>query len=175
MAIEKNSIPYAKALFDLAKEKNQIATIKADAVALRDVCTKSTDFKDFIANPTIANDKKVEVLKNLFSGKVQTETLEFLLLLVKKGRLSQLPSICEAAIYFFNQEENIIQVKLTTATSISDNEKSTIASKFLGNKKYEMENVVNPSIIGGFVLEFDNKILDNSISNQLNQFKNNLK
>lgn len=174
MAIEKKSIPYAKALFDLAKEKNLTAQIKADAIALQETCKLSVEFKDLISNPTIANDKKVSLLNTVFSGKIQTETLNFLNLLVKKGRLSQLSSICEACIHFINQSENLIQVKLTTATAVSDTEKTAIASKFLGANKYEIENLVNPDIIGGYVLEFDNKIVDSSISNQLNQFKNNL-
>jgi F-type H+-transporting ATPase subunit delta len=174
MAIEKKSIPYAKALFDLAKEKNLLTQIKSDAVALKDTCKASVEFKDLISNPTIANEKKVELIKTIFSGKIQNETLNFLNLLVKKGRLGQLSSICEACIHFINQSENLIQVKLTTATAVSDTEKTAIASKFLGANKYEIENLVNPDIIGGYVLEFDNKIVDSSISNQLNQFKNNL-
>jgi len=174
MSIVKNSIPYAKALFDLSKEKGLTSSIKEDVIALKEVCQNSAEFKDFIANPTVSNDKKAEVLKTLFSGKIQKETLDFLNLLVKKGRLGQLGSICETCISFINESENLIQVKLTTATAISDTEKAQIASKFLGNSKYEVETIVNPEIIGGFVLEFNNKILDNSISNQLNQFKNNL-
>ncbi len=174
MAIEKKSIPYAKALFDLAKDKNLLKQIKEDAMALKDICKSSIEFKDLISNPTIANDKKVELLKTIFSGKIQADTLNFLNLLVKKGRLGQLSSICEACIHFINQSENLIQVKLTTASAVSDTEKTAIASKFLGANKYEIENIVNPDIIGGFVLEFDNKIVDSSISNQLNQFKNNL-
>ena len=175
MAVIKSSIPYAKALFDLAKEKNLLAKVKEDVEALRDVCTQSVEFKDIISNPTIANDKKQEILKNLFSGKIQSETLSFLNLLIKKGRLEQLASICESCIQMIHQSENIIQVKLTTATAISDTEQAQIATKFLGNSKYEIESQVNPSIIGGFVIEYDNKILDKSISNQINQFKNNLK
>jgi F-type H+-transporting ATPase subunit delta len=65
-------------------------------------------------------------------------------------------------------------VKLTTATAVTDTEKSQIATKFLGDRKYEIESLVNPKLVGGFVLEFDNKILDNSISTQLQTLKNNL-
>lgn len=174
MAIEKNSIPYAKALFNLAVEKKISDEIKQDMLTLKDICKHSAEFKDLISNPTVTNSKKGEVLSSLFSGKIQKDTLDFLNLLIKKGRLGQLSSICEACIHFINESQNLILVKLTTASAISDNDKAQIASKFLGKNKFEMENIINPDIIGGFVLEYDNKILDNSISNQLNKLKNNL-
>jgi F-type H+-transporting ATPase subunit delta len=174
MAIEKNSIPYAKALFSLATEKKSTASIKADAIALQSLAKNNAEFKDIIKNPTISNTVMNDLVQKLFSGKVQPETLDFLRLLIKKGRIGQLASICEAVVFFVNQSENLTQVKITTATAVSDNEKSQIASKFIGDRKCEIENVVNPEILGGFVLEFDNKILDNSISTQLQTLKNNL-
>jgi F-type H+-transporting ATPase subunit delta len=174
MAIEKNSIPYAKALFSLATEKKNTANIKADALALQSLANGNVEFKDIVKNPTISNSVKAEIIQKLFSGKVQPETLDFLNLLIKKGRLGQLGAICEAVVFFVNQSENLTQVKITTATAVSDQEKAQIASKFLGDRKCEVENIVNPEILGGFVLEFDNKILDNSISTQLQTLKNNL-
>jgi F-type H+-transporting ATPase subunit delta len=161
MAIEKNSIPYAKALFSLAIDKKNTAAIKSDAQTLKSLAQIHTEFKDLIS-------------KNNFAGKIQPETINFLFLLIKKGRLGQLGSICETIIHLVNQFENLTQVRLTTATAVSDTEKSQIATKFLGNRKYEIESIVNPELVGGFVLEFDNKILDNSISTQLQTLKNNL-
>ena len=133
MAIEKNSIPYAKALFSLAIDKKNTAAIKADAQTLKSLAQNHTEFKDLISNPTVSNQTKSNIIKNTFAGKIQPETLNFLFLLIKKGRLGQLGSICETII-----------------------------------------QLVNPELVGGFVLEFDNKILDNSISTQLQTLKNNL-
>jgi len=174
MAIEKNSIPYAKALFSLATDKKNTPSVKADAQALIAVSKDSVEFNDIIKNPTISNQTKTEIINKLFTGTLQKETLDFLHLLIKKRRLGQLASICEAVVFFINQSENLTQVRLTTATAVSDTEKAQIASKFLGERKYEIENVINAEIVGGFVLEFDNKILDNSISTQLKTLKNNL-
>lgn len=174
MAIVKNSIPYAKALFNLSVEKKNSAEIKADALLLLNLVQTNNEFKDIIKNPTNSSHTLKELFKKLFSGKVQNDTLSFLDLLIQKGRINQLGSIAEAIIFMINQSENIAQVKLTTASAVSDTEKAQIASQFLGNRKFEIENTVNPNIIGGFILEFDNKILDNSIANQLQTLKNNL-
>ena len=62
MAIVKNSIPYAKALFDLASEKSIVAKVKEDLQSIHNVCEASTEFKDFISNPTISNDSKITTL-----------------------------------------------------------------------------------------------------------------
>jgi len=148
--------------------------VKADAVTLMSLAQGHIEFKDLISNPTVSNQAKSDIIKNTFTGKLQSETIDFLYLLIKKGRLGQLGSICEAIIYLVNQAENLTQVKLTTATALSDTDKSQIATKFLGNRKYEIQSVVNSALLGGFILEFDNKILDNSISTQLQTLKNNL-
>lgn len=174
MAIVKNSIPYAKALYSLAVDNNNTAKVKADAITLHSLAIENIEFKDIIKNPTLSASVMNDLIAKLFEGKVQKETLDFLYLLVKKGRLAQLASICETFVFLVNQAENLTQVRLTTAAAISDTEQAQIATKFLENRKFEIVNVVKPEIVGGFVLEFDNKILDNSISSQIQTLKNNL-
>ena len=162
MAILKTSIPYAKALFELAKEKNMVTDIKSDTQSLVQAIDKSTEFADFISNPIVSSTDKTTTLAKLFGGKIKTETSNFLNILVSKGRISELKSVCEAFQEMANKESNTYQLKLTTATHISD------------DAKFEIEAIVNPEILGGFILEYDNRMLDQSISTKINTFKKNI-
>jgi F-type H+-transporting ATPase subunit delta len=174
MAILKTSIPYAKALFELAKEKNMVTDIKSDTQSLVQAIDKSTEFADFISNPIVSSTDKTTTLAKLFGGKIKTETSNFLNILVSKGRISELKSVCEAFQEMANKESNTYQLKLTTATHISDDAKKQIAEKSLGDAKFEIETIVNPEILGGFILEYDNRMLDQSISTKVNTFKKNI-
>lgn len=174
MAILKSSIPYAKALFDLAKDKNLLTDIKTDMSSLLDAVNNSPEFKDLISNPTMNKTSKIELFSKLFSGKLKAETSSFLTLLITKGRMAELGSVCESYIHMVNTESNTVLVKLTTASQITDEAKNQIASKALGTAKYEVETIVNPDIIGGYILEFDNKMIDQSLSTKINIIKKDL-
>ncbi|MCR6721746.1 MAG: ATP synthase F1 subunit delta [Chitinophagaceae bacterium] len=99
---------------------------------------------------------------------------------LQKGRESNLPEIATAAINLYKEHKNIHTVKLTTATAISDSTRSGIVDqirKSAGFDKIELEEKVDPSLIGGFVLQVGDKLIDASISYDLRaiakQFENN--
>lgn len=174
MAVLKSSIPYAKALFQLAKEKSLLSEIKSDANLILTALKQSSEFGNIISNPTISKSHKIEILTKLFATKIQSQSTGFLTLLVNKGRISEIASVCEAFIDMVNRDSNTIKVKLTTASQISDESQKQITAKILGKSNYEIEHVVNSNILGGYVLEFDNKMLDQSVSNKIQTIKNNL-
>lgn len=172
MAIIKSSTPYAKALFDLAKETNSLEGIKADVVLIKSVLTQSAEFRDFISNPTFQAEKTFGLIDKVFSGKINSNTLNFLKVLVSKNRIAQLDSVCDSFNQLYNQSLNLSDVKLTTAVAVSDEMKHQIATNVVKNSNSQIENIVDPSILGGFIVEFDNKILDQSVLSKLNKIKN---
>lgn len=173
MAILKSSTPYAKALFELAREHKNIDTVKSDINTLLSGVQSSDELRNLINNPTVGTEKMTAIFQKTFT-KLQATTSSFLSLVIKKGRISELASICEAFIQLANQESNTVQVRLTTASAISDATQKQIASKVLKNANYEIQSIINPSILGGYVLEYDNKMLDESIANKIQSIKNNL-
>lgn len=174
MSVLKSSIPYAKALFGLARQNNSLSEVKSDIQALLSSLRESQDFNNLISNPTISNPAKTEILSRLFETRLRRETMDFLQLLVRKRRIAQLSSVCESFIDMANKEANTVHVRLITATKVSDSTQKQIAAKTLKNVNYEIENMINPDIIGGYILEFNNKMLDQSISTKIKTIKNNL-
>jgi F-type H+-transporting ATPase subunit delta len=166
---------YAKSLIDLSLEKNQLELVYADMKYLQSVCKASKEFSVLLQSPIITADKKTRILEVVgAAGKVGELTTAFNKLLIVKGRESELPEIADAFISQYNTMKGIHQVKLTTAVELSDELKQSISDKAakeggLGN--VELETKVDESLIGGFVLEFNNNLVDASIARDLRDIK----
>lgn len=165
---------YAKSLIDLSTEKNQLEAVYADMKYLQAVCVASKDFVNLLKSPIIKATKKSSIINAITNGKVTDITKLFNQLLVSKGRESELPEIVEAFIEQYNEIKGIHSVTLTTATEVSDALKQSIEQKIKteqGFGKIELTTKVNPKLIGGFVLEFNNNLVDASIERDLRDVK----
>ncbi|MFT3947137.1 MAG: ATP synthase F1 subunit delta [Agriterribacter sp.] len=172
---------YAKSLIDLALERDQLEAVHADMLLLQSICKQSRDFVNLVRSPIIAADKKNAIIEAVTAGKICSLTAAFNKLLVQKGRESILPEIINAFIEQYNQLKNIHKVKLTTAQPISEELKKSIEQKVKADTvltSIELETAVKEELIGGFVLEFDNKLVDASIIRDLKdiqrQFQSNV-
>lgn len=172
---------YAKSLIDLAKEQNQLDTIYADIISLQKLCKESKDLSNLLRSPVIKADKKLAILEQVLLGSFQKLTAAFIRLLVQKGRESVLLEIAGAFIEQYNHINDIHLVKLVTATPASDELQSLFAQKVkeaTAVKTVELEAEVDASLIGGFQLEFDGKLVDASLARDLrnirNQFEKNI-
>lgn len=171
---------YAKSLIDLAIEKGQLEEVNQDMLWLQAVCKSNRDFVNLLRSPIIKADTKSKILQAVTAGKLSELTNAFNRLLINKGRESNLPEIVTAAVALYKEHKNIHTVKLTTASPIGDNVRAGIVDqirKSAGFEKIELEEKVDPSLIGGFVLQVGDKLIDASISYDLKaiakQFENN--
>ncbi|HRE51312.1 MAG TPA: ATP synthase F1 subunit delta [Flavitalea sp.] len=171
---------YAKSLIDLAVERNQLEEAHKDMVFLQALCKSNPDFVALLKSPVISADKKQAILKALTEGKVSEITAAFNALLIRKGRESILPQIAPAFIEQYRQLKGIQTVRLTTATPVSEELKKTIVDKVkaqMPSKNIELTALVDEGLIGGFVLQIGDTLVDASISYDLNtirkQFLNN--
>lgn len=165
---------YAKSLIDLSTEKGQLEAVHQDMQYLQAVCKASREFVALLKSPVIPIDKKAAALKAVTAGKISEITAAFNQLLVSKNREFYLPEIIYAFIEQYNTIKNIHRVKLTTATEISEGVKNEIIAKMKAESKLEnieLESVVNADLIGGFVLEFNNNLVDASIQRDLRDIK----
>lgn len=165
---------YAKSLIDLSTEKGQLEAVYADMKYLQAVCKASKEFVALLKSPIIKNDQKNAIVTAVTKGKVSELTAAFNTLLVKKGRESDLPEIAFAFIDLYNELKGIHRVKLTTAVEVSDELKKSIETKVKGEQGFgsiELETVTDEKLIGGFVLEFNNKLVDASILRDLKDIK----
>ncbi len=132
-----------------------------------------------VKSPIIHGDKKMEIFKAIFGQTFEELTMLFLKVLTDKGREKLLPEIADAFFEQYRREMKILPVKLTTATAADEDLIAAIKEKILSSgldvKRVEVENIVNPDLIGGFQLEFGGKVLDASVSGHLNKLRHNLR
>ncbi len=171
---------YAKSLIGLAIEKDQLENVFADMQWLQAVCKSNRDFVNVLRSPVIKPDAKKKIIAAVTQGKVGEMTTAFNNLLITKGREGNLPEVISAFISAYKEHKNIQTVKLTTASEVSDSVKNEIVAQIKrtgGFENVELEQKVDESLIGGFVLQVGDKLVDASISYDLKhiarQFDNN--
>ena len=171
---------YAKALLDISIEKDQLENVYADVQWLRSVCKTNPDFVALLRSPIIKAHKKQKIVDAITQNNISNVTNSFLKLLITKSREANLPEVLPAFINLYKKHNNIHSVTLTTAVPVSDAVKNNILNQVkrsAGVEKIELEEKVNPDLIGGFVLEMGDQMVDASIAYDLReiskQFKNN--
>ena len=171
---------YAKSLLDLAVEKGLLEPVYADMQLLQQICKGNRDFVNLLRSPVIKAGIKRKIIEAVTNGKISVLTTAFNALLTSKGRESNLPEIITAFINQYKQHKNIQTVTLTTVGPISADFREAIIAqvKEAGDlPNIELEEKVDESLIGGFLLQVGDKLVDTSISNHLatiaRQFENN--
>ena len=171
---------YAKSLIDLAIERGELEKVFADMQWLNGVCKSNKDFVNLLRSPIIKGDTKKKILEAVTTGNISEMTAGFNRLLITKGRESNLPEISNAFITAYKLKKNIHTVKLTTASPVNEAVKNAIVAQIKKNpiyKNIEIEEKVDPDLIGGFVLQVGDQLVDASIAYDLRtiakQFDNN--
>jgi len=164
------AIRYAKSLIDQAVEKDQLTEVYDDMQFLKNTCENNPDFIALLDSPIIEAHKKNKIIEAIITNRVSNLTATFIKLLGSKSRESNLPEIISAYIDQYNKLKDIHKVRLTTATTLSDEIKDSFINKIKTSNNIsniELETIVDEKLIGGFVLEMDGKLLDASILRDL--------
>ena len=165
---------YAKSLMDVAIEQNQMEALQEDMKFLQQVCKQSRDFTMVLKSPIIPADKKMHVLEQVTAGKIHPITGMFLKLLITKNREANLPEIAGAYQERYNQIKGIHRVKITTAIPVGENVIAELIKKLKQDKnieRVEVETAVDPKLIGGYKMQMEDFLMDNTISRDLNDVK----
>ncbi len=169
---------YAKSLLDLALERNELATIKGDVDDLI-AMGANRDLAILLQSPVINATKKKAVFKELLDkAGVSDLTKTFVKVLITKGREADLLGILGAFNDQYKTLNKITSVKVTSATALDAASLEAIKSQLAAAGKteatIELETKIDPSIMGGFILEFDGKVYDASVAHKLSEIKKTL-
>ena len=165
---------YAKSLLDLGVEENIEDTLFEDIQMFQNALN-NRDLYLLVKSPIIKADKKMSVLQTVFGESLNKVTMSFFDIITRKGREAHLPEIAESFVKLYKKYKHITEVKLTTATPVSDEAlnkiKAALLSSTVTDEKVEIETAVDPELIGGFVIEMDDKLYDASVAHKLEQVK----
>ena len=169
------AIRYAKAMYDIANEKNSINEVYKDMNFINELNSDSLDFKNLLSNSQINfQDKKKLILSLIKQSNALTERL--IDLLIHNKRLKIIGDIASSFIQLYNKHNNIKEATIITASPINNELESKILSmiNIKDAKSVNLTNVVNPNIIGGFIIRFDGKEYNASVKQNLNNLKTEL-
>lgn len=165
------NVNYAKALFLLATDTNEVEKTCEDMKFVHKVCEENHVLNVLFSNPVIKESKKLAIMHDLFESNVSKMTMMFLDFVVRKRRAVSLRGISGAFIDLYRENKGIVRAELRTAVDIDEEGKATI-EKLIGDhtgKKVEMNAVTDESMLGGFSVTFDNCMYDARIRTQISK------
>ena len=169
------ALRYAKAMLSYAQESKAADVVAKDMHALISLLHEKKEVQRVLENPILPVAEKKAVLKELFP-QASPETLKLFSLLAVKNRLSILVATGEQYVQLYAQTQGEVTAIVTTAVGLTPSLKQLVLEKAKGLTKenVQLENKINPEIIGGFILKIGDLQYDASVSHQLKSIKETL-
>ncbi len=170
--MSRAAIRYAKAILETAVSSGKANQVNDDMKSIIAAVDSSADLKEFLASPIIKSDLKMNALTEVFAS-VQAETKSLFRLLQENKRFEILVAIASQYNTQFDEMNGVEVAKVTTAFPITAELEAQILAKAatISTKKLTIQNTVDPSIIGGFILRIGDKQYNASVSNRLQELK----
>ena len=163
---------YARALFEAAKDRGKLDVIRDQLGQFADTLSENRDLQLYFFSPYFSSAEKIEGLKRAVS-EAEPEFLNFLELLLEKGRMPAIYRIRRQYDTLWNRENKRLGVTVTSAVDLDPEVARRIGAEIeeqTGNT-VELTSRVDPDILGGLVLQVGNMVLDTSIRNRLEKLR----
>lgn len=175
MAIDNATIAhrYGKALFEVAKDAGSLADTANELQQLKAALNQEPGFVIFMTSPQIDEKAKKETLDAM--TKDASNLVDNLLhMLYDYRRIVNLVAIIDEFNRLYDQERKVVRATVKTAIALDDDQKERLASQFA-----KLENVnqvildekIDPSLIGGVILQSESRIYDGSIKSKIEKIK----
>lgn len=162
--------PYAKALMSVADDNNAADQVGGEVANLLEVLASSDELIGFLSNPLMAPDSKKEVLRQIAEGNVSGFVLNFLMLLVDRGRIAFLQPVLQQYQALLRERNQTVLADVTSAVELSDDQQNAIRDRvkaMTGANSVELSIQNDPSLIGGLVIKVGSQVIDASLRGQL--------
>ncbi len=177
MSVETVARRYATALADVVSKSGETETVKSELKSWEDLIKSNANLQSAFANPSIAHLSKEKVLEGLLAKtKPSKTTANFLRVLLRNSRLTELSKINEKFVSVLDERSGIVAAEVTSARPLSESEKAefkTNLTKMTG-KKVNLNFNINENIIGGVVTRVGSTVYDGSVKTQLENLRQQL-
>lgn len=171
MSVVISSKRYAQAIFEIARENNEIDKWHGYLQKIADLVNKA-EFYDLLENPRISNKEKINVAIKLL-GDVPRFVINFLSVLIYRNKWSSIDQIRKQYETLTDEYLGIKRAIITTAIELDSESKDKIVKNLenLIARKIKAEFITDPSIIGGYIAKINGKLIDASIKTKLTELK----
>jgi F-type H+-transporting ATPase subunit delta len=173
----KIAAPYARALFDFSVEKNIMHQITADFQNLDIFLNETPELVEYLNNPVVKQDAKGEILAKTLKSQINTETFKFLMVLVERNRINLLSQVITSYLDLIYQTASIKMIEVSTASPFTNLQKDTLIQKLkelTHAREIRLIITVDPTLIGGFLIKTESKVIDFTVKNQLQKLAKHL-
>jgi len=166
---------YASALFEAAQEQDRLAAVREDLGDFLAAAESVPELGALLENPEVDSETKANVIRDLLADADEL-VRNFLLLVVAKGRAPELPEIAREFDQLVARAEGRLEVELTTAVELTDDEASDILRQIesASGRRIEATRGVDPDLIGGFILQAGTFRVDASVRGRLDRLRHQL-
>ena len=165
---------YAKAVFELAQENNEIENLENEIKDLSNFYDTDSEFVNFIMNPTQSIENQLNVIKKISEIMKFSKTLNnFLSLLVVKRRIFFFKKIMKSFLNLTAIKRGELSAKLISSKNLSNEELKKISSELskVINSEINFDYKMDQSLIGGFKMQIGSLMIDTSIKNKLKKYE----
>lgn len=170
MSVIRIASRYAKSLLDLAIEKGILERVVEDIKGLQATAT-DREMLLMLKSPIINTTKKKQIFEALFNGKFDEMTMTFLNIVLTKKREMHLPEIADEFIAQYQKHKELSKVKVISAVQLNESALSKIKEKLVASsvteKNVAIETSVDPSLMGGFIVQIGDKQYNASVAHKL--------
>lgn len=171
MSVQRIASRYASTLVDIAQEQVQLDAVHEDVLTLKGALENSRELQLLMESPIIHGTKKYKAIEAIFKGKISELSLKFLAIVCKKGREPLLAAILEAFREAYKELNGVTEVEVTTASAVDENVMEQIRTKITSlpgtRKNIEISHKIDESLVGGFVVQYDDKVYNASVVHHL--------
>lgn len=169
---------YAQALFLSAKDKNTLDSAYEQLTALSDVLKRpeGKQMLNFLLAPNVLDDKKESLVRTVLGARLDKLLTEFLIVLLNKHRIGFLANIIQEFLLLVENHRKMGRVKVTTAIKLSEAERTSLIQQMEKKTglKIQLEEKVDPAILGGMILMLNDKVIDGSVRYELSVLRDQL-
>lgn len=168
---------YGGALYELAVEENKVDSFMKEIQTLQQILSENKELQSLMNHPKIIKEEKLQVIRNIFEGRMDEQLLGFLSLIITKDRYAEIDNILQYFIDEVKELKGIGVAYVTTVVELREEQKKKIAARLLETTKYEqmeMHYTVDKSLIGGMIIRIGDRIVDSSIKTKLDELQKQL-
>ncbi len=163
---------YGDALFEVALEDGILETLTKEVKTMHQILKENKDLSQMISHPKVSKKEKIQVLERIFKGRFSDTLVGFLILVVEKGRYTEVPAIFKHYMDRVREHMKIGVVWVTSAYPLAKKQQDKIEKRLLDTTQYkmlEMHFAVDESILGGLIIRIKDRVVDNSLKSQLKE------
>jgi F-type H+-transporting ATPase subunit delta len=162
---------YGKAILGLAVERGQADNLLEELAELASALERRPELGRFLGSPLVSEEDRSSALETMFRGRASDLLVDALEIINRKGRLGYLPAIAEGYRLEYRELNGLVDARVRTAVPLTEDLRRKIqdaVARFTGKRPFLIEKV-DPSLIGGVVIEVGGQKIDGSVASRLHE------